>query len=453
MKKDILRELPSVEKVLSSLSSSYSATVGRGVLTAAVREALEHLRAGVLSGLVTDVSDAVIGALVKERVERLSSDTLRRVINASGTVLHTNLGRAILAKEAVEALTIAASGPVDVEFDIGRASRGERDSRIEELLKELTGAEAACAVNNNAAAVLITLNTLAMGREVVISRGELIEIGGSFRLPEVIEKSGCILKEVGTTNRTHKKDFEEAITGSTALLFKAHKSNFDIVGFSSEVGLGELVDIGKRRNIAVVEDLGSGSLVDISAYGLKKEPIVKERVSLGADIVTFSGDKLLGGPQAGLIVGKKKFVDMIRKNPLKRALRLDKLTIAALEATLRLYLSPETLKERLPAFKYLSRSMDDIGKLAIEAAGLIKVKLGASYSITVEDSESQVGSGSLPGHTIPTKVVIVTHPEKNAGAVSALFLGAATPIVGRIHKDRFMLDMRTVDAATDVCPS
>ncbi|HZX36275.1 MAG TPA: L-seryl-tRNA(Sec) selenium transferase [Thermodesulfobacteriota bacterium] len=453
MSEKALRALPSVDKILNCEDLKDDlAGYDPEFIKYIIRTALDELRGAILRGEAENLTLEKITGFIKERLRLIAGSSLRRVVNASGIILHTNLGRAILPIEAVEAIRLAASNPVDLEFDLGSGFRGERDARIEVLLGFLAGAEAACVVNNNAAAVLLTLNTLAEGKEVVVSRGELIEIGGSFRLPEIIKKSGCVMKEVGATNRTHPEDYLSAITPDTAVLFKAHKSNYTIEGFTSEVDIKELSVMGKARHIPVVEDLGSGALIDLSRFGLKKEPVVRERISGGADIVTFSGDKLLGGPQAGLIAGKKELVERIRKNPLKRALRADKMTIAALEATLRLYLKPDALAGKIPAFEYISRPLKEIEKAANQAKKLLEKRLGVAYVITVEDSESIVGSGALPDCVIPTKVVSVTHPSEKPEKIFKMFLSNDPPILGRVAKDRFLLDLRTVDKAGDVCP-
>ncbi len=444
---DLLRKIPSVDELLRDASiSALAATLPTELASAIVRKAVDELRAELLSG--TGGAEESLQALpgnIEGRLRHLLSPSLGRVINASGTVLHTNLGRALLPKAALDALVLAGSGPLNLEFDLGQGGRGERDSVVEELVVALTSAEAACVVNNNAAAVLISLNTLAEGKEVVISRGELVEIGGSFRLPEIIEKSGCILKEVGTTNRTHPRDYSEAVTSDTAILFKAHTSNYKVTGFTSEVPLKQLVAIGRDNLIPVVEDLGSGSLVDLAAYGLIKEPIVSERIAAGVDIVTFSADKLLGGPQAGIIAGKKEFVDRIRRNPLKRALRVDKLTLSALEATLRLYLNPAGLGKALPTLDHLSRPLDALEVMAKKAVELLKGRLGSGYSVAAQRGDSIVGSGSLPGHTIPTWVIEITHDSMSSEKIFRLFLDATTPVLGRVSKDKFILDIRTID--------
>lgn len=453
MDKRILRDIPSVDEVLRDEGIQGDIlTYSREAVASAVRVILDGLRTQLLSNEEVDITLPHISGLVKAHLKALFSPSLRRVVNASGVILHTNLGRAALCEEAIEALKMGASQPVNLEYDLERGERGDRDTHIEGLICQLTGAEAATVVNNNAASVLLALNTLADGREVIISRGELIEIGGSFRIPEVIKKGGCKLVEVGTTNRTHPEDYINAINHDTALLLKAHTSNYRIVGFTHSVGLKGLVEIGRQYNIPVVEDLGSGALVDLSRYGLPNEPVVRERVEMGVDIVTFSGDKLLGGPQAGIIVGKKGFIDRVKKNPLKRALRVDKLTIAALEATLKLYLNLGTLPQRLPTLRFLIRPLLEIEDVAREAAELLKERLGSLYTITVEDGEDEPGSGSLPDNTIPTKVVSITHSEFPPEKILQMFLKNTPAILGRIHKDRFLLDMRTIMEPEDVVP-
>ncbi len=433
---------------LSSVLLSHSATI----VADAARAALDDIRKKILSGVMVDVDESKIVSLVLDKLDSFLRPSLKRVINASGTILHTNLGRAVLAKEAVEALITAATGPVNLEFDLERGERGRREAHVEGLLLRLTGAEAATVVNNNAGAVLLVLNTLALNREVVVSRGELIEIGGSFRLPEIMDRSGAIMKEVGTTNRTRIEDYASAVTGSTALLFKAHRSNFEIKGFCEDVSLKELAALGGERGVPVVEDLGSGSLVDLSAYGIKREPVAGDSIRAGADIVTFSGDKLLGGPQAGIIIGKRELIDRINSNPMKRALRVDKLTIAALEATLRLYLEPEKLPNRLPVLMHLSRDIKETEAMALKAKELLERRLGSGYTVAVEEETSEAGSGSLPGFALPTKVLSITHPEKRPEQIFRGFLDSDPPILGRIRRDRFLLDLRTVERPEDVVP-
>ncbi len=386
------------------------------------------------------------------RMEAQQPLSMRPVVNATGVVLHTNLGRALLAQQAVAAVTEAATNAVNLEFDLERGERGERDAHVAEDLCALTGAEAATVVNNNAAAVLLALNTLAEGREVIVSRGELIEIGGSFRIPDVLAKSGARLREVGTTNRTHLRDYAAAINEQTALLLKVHTSNYRIVGFTSVVSLAELVQLGRERGIAVIEDLGSGALVDLSAYGLPKEPVVAERIRSGADVVSFSGDKLLGGPQAGILVGQRDLIERINRNPLKRALRCDKLTLAALGATLRLYRTAPDLAHALPTLHWLTRPLAEMDAVGQAAMPRLRAVLGDGFQIKLEDSESEIGSGALPIETLPTKVISITHQQHGAQDIARLFRHARPPIIGRIHSDRFLLDLRGIFQPEAIVP-
>lgn len=455
-----LRELPSIDEVLRSHSlQEYAGLYSKGLVTEIARDVLKKMRAEIIGGRAADTSTDNIGALVRNRLENMLKPSLKKVVNASGVVLHTNLGRAILCKEAIKAVEMAAGHAVNLEFDLENGERGNRDSHVEDILCRLTGAEAATVVNNNAAAVFLILNTLAEAKlipagikqgEVIISRGELIEIGGSFRIPEVIQKSGCRLIEVGTTNRTHPSDYISAINPATALLLKAHTSNYKVIGFTSSVNLNELVKIGKRHGIPVAEDLGSGSLVDLSKFGFPGEPQVRESIDAGADVVAFSGDKLLGGPQAGIIVGKREYLRKINKNPLKRALRVDKLTIAAMEATLRLYLRAGSLQEALPTLRFLTRPVSEIKLIADEALRLLKQRLGKDYFVEIEDSESKIGSGSLPEEVIATKVISIAHKKMPAEKIFSMFLKNNPPILGRVHKDKFLLDMRMIEEAEEV---
>jgi L-seryl-tRNA(Ser) seleniumtransferase len=366
--------------------------------------------------------------------------------------LHTNLGRALLAKEAVDAVRLAADQPVNLEYDVARGARGRREQAIERLLIDLTGAEAATVVNNNAAAVLLALNTLAERRSVIVSRGELIEIGGSFRIPEIMAKSGALLREIGTTNRTHAGDYEAAIEGDTALLLKVHTSNYRIVGFHADVPLPELVAIGRPRQIPVMEDLGSGALVDLAQYGLPREPVVSERIALGADVVTFSGDKVLGGPQAGLILGRRTLIDQMTKNPLHRALRCDKLTLAALEATLRLYQQSADVSTAIPTLRMFTRPLREIETMGVEVLRLMRPTLGPEVRLSLEDSTAQIGSGALPTEELCTKVIALEQDGVSAEWIAERFRRASPPIIGRIHNDRFLLDLRTIFNPADLVP-
>ncbi len=370
---------------------------------------------------------------------------LRAVVNATGVVLHTNLGRALLAEPAIEAIVRAARSPVNLEYDLASGGRGDRDSIVAEELCALTGAEAATVVNNNAAAVLLALNSIADGREVIVSRGELIEIGGSFRIPDVMERSGARLREVGTTNRTHPADYATAIGPDTAMLLKVHPSNYRIVGFTAEVSLAELVQIGNAHNLPVMEDLGSGALIDMALYGLPREPRVTDRIAAGAGLVTFSGDKLLGGPQAGLIVGRRDLVERLKANPLRRALRCDKLTLAALAATLRLYLRSADLTAELPTLRFLRRTPAELQSAATRAREILAERLGAEFTIEVMVSASEIGSGALPAAELESRALRITHREHSPDSIAALFRHARPPVIGRITDGAFQLDLRTVE--------
>ena len=454
--RDLLRELPSIDRLLHHTKSApLLARFRREHVTRQCREVLDELRNAIRSDGVADPGELEEGAILDKLQRRLEDGHaagLQRVVNATGTVLHTNLGRAPLADAAIDAVVQAARYPTDLEYDLGRGDRGRRESRVERLLMDLTGAEAATVVNNNAAAVLIALNTIALGREVIVSRGELIEIGGAFRIPDIMARSGVALREVGTTNRTHPADYEQAISPATALLLKVHTSNYRIVGFAAEVALPELVSIGRSHGLPVMEDLGSDALIDLSAYGMPKEPLVGERVALGADVVTFSGDKLLGGPQAGLLVGRKTWIEQIARNPLHRAVRCDKMTLAALEATLRLYQQSPDVVAQIPALTAYTRPLRDIEEMAQRVLPDLGRALGADFRVSLEDSTSQIGSGALPTEEIPTKVIAVRHARESADATAARFRGARPPIIGRIKDDCFLLDLRTVFAPDDLIP-
>jgi L-seryl-tRNA(Ser) seleniumtransferase len=449
---ELLRAMPTVDECLRACDGAPGFDgLKREYVKLMVRRAQDELRAVIVGGApaLPHGREELTAEVARRARAAIAADEphLRPVINATGVVLHTNLGRALLAEAAIEALAAAAASAVNLEYDLASGGRGERDTLIEEELVRLTGAEAATVVNNNAAAVLLALNSLAAGREVVVSRGELIEIGGSFRLPEVMERSGAILREVGTTNRTHPADYERAIGPNTALLLKVHPSNYRVIGFASEVGLAELVEIGRRHGIDVVEDLGAGALVDLSRYGLPHEPIVAERVAAGAALVTFSGDKLLGGPQAGLVVGRRELVERLRSNPLKRALRCDKLTLAALEATLRLYLRAGDLAAAIPTLRYLTRSVGELEALGTRVREILAERLGPEFQLEVVASCSQIGSGALPTEQIESRAIRVIHPTLSPEAIAAAFRAARPPVIGRIADGAFLLDLRTVDDA------
>ena len=454
---NLLRDLPSVDRLLNHPKSNPLLTrFSRDYVTRQCRDILDELRSAIRQGKSLSRGELDAESILSCLERRIGLDRkpkLIRVVNATGTILHTNLGRALLPEAAIEAVCRVGGNPVNLEYDLTQGERGKREEMIEDLLLNLTGAEAATVVNNNAAAVLLGLNTLANGKEVIVSRGELIEIGGSFRIPEIMAMSGAILREVGSTNRTHPEDYEKAIGKKTALLLKVHTSNYKIVGFSSEVGLTDLVAIGKKHKLPVMEDLGSGALVDLSRYGLPKEPLVAQRISVGADIVTFSGDKVLGGPQAGLLVGKKNWIKQMSKNPLHRALRCGKLTLAALEATLRLYRQSANVAEEIPTLKAFTRPLKEIEEMGERLLPALQNELGNEFRLSLEDSSSQIGSGALPTEEIPTKVVAVQHNGMGAERIAERFRGANPPILGRINENRFLLDLRTIFDPNDLIPN
>jgi L-seryl-tRNA(Ser) seleniumtransferase len=451
--------IPSVDEVLRGEAGRVVvARFGHAAALAAVRSALDDLRAA--NGRVSNEHvvnrehiAAAIAAKAGESLEALDAPRLRRVLNLTGTVLHTNLGRAILAEEAVTAAASAMRSPAALEFDLEAGGRGERDDIVRGLLIELTGAEDAIVVNNNAAAILLVLNTLALGRETIVSRGELIEIGGSFRMPDVMARAGTRLREIGTTNRTHNRDYADAISPDTALLLKVHTSNYLVQGFTKEVGTDELSKLGREKKVPVVDDLGSGTLIDLSKYGLRRERTVQDALRDGADLVTFSGDKLLGGPQAGFIVGRRDLVRACAKNPIKRAVRLDKVRLAALEATLKLYRDPDRLPERLPTLGFLTRPVDDIRAQAERIEAPIARTLGDAFDVAICDCTSQIGSGALPLETIPSAGVAITpRARKQSGrqldALSVAFRRLPVPVIGHVAKGALVFDLRCLDDET-----
>ncbi|HFF1619148.1 TPA: L-seryl-tRNA(Sec) selenium transferase [Yersinia enterocolitica] len=373
---------------------------------------------------------------------------LKPVFNLSGTVLHTNLGRAPLAESAIAAVTDAMRGAVTLEYSLSGAGRGHRDRAVADLLCELTGAEDACIVNNNAAAVFLMLTVMAAGKQVVVSRGELVEIGGAFRIPDVMRQAGCELVEVGATNRTHLKDYRQAISEHTGLLMKVHTSNYSIEGFTASVAEQQLAALGHEFAIPTATDLGSGSLVDMTRYGLPAEPMPQQLIAAGVDLVTFSGDKLLGGPQAGIILGKKQWIDQLQQHPLKRVLRADKMTLAALDATLRLYQQPDRLTELLPTMRLLTRPAQDIAESAQRVLAALNSSYGAEFTLAVEACWSQIGSGSLPVDRLPSWAVTFTPKEGRGSALEALtarWRGLAKPIIGRVADGRLWLDLRCLE--------
>lgn len=441
--------LPGVDYILElSKEDPLFNDIPKSVLVRSIRSVVENLRTIIMDGeqdiTETKFSDSVILERVKNSVKQAMTSNLKRVVNATGIVVHTNLGRSLLAKDAVENLLTIASRYSNLEFDLSKGKRGSRYSSVEDILCEISGAQAAMVVNNNAGAVFLCLETLSRGKKVIVSRGELVEIGGSFRIPDVMAKSGAVLKEVGTTNRTHFPDYENAIEHDTGLLLKVHKSNFSVVGFTAEVSLEELVALGTTYQIPVMEDLGSGTFVDFTKYGLLKEPTVQESVAAGVDVVTFSGDKLLGGPQAGIIVGKKDLIDRIKKNPITRALRIDKLTLAALESTLRHYRNIDREIDSIPTLRMITLPLDHIEKRAKELAKLMENAGDPRISVCLVDVFSRPGGGAFPLQKLPSKGVGVKVQGISANAVEKKMRGNDIPIIGRIEEDRFIMDLRTI---------
>ncbi|MEN0615427.1 L-seryl-tRNA(Sec) selenium transferase [Klebsiella indica] len=443
--------LPAIDRLLhapafSSLLMQYGHSQTVTLLRQMLDEAREHIRQR--HALPVWCDDWLLETA--RRLAQTQQSALRPVFNLTGTVLHTNLGRALQAEAAIAAVAQAMRAPVTLEYDLEDAGRGHRDRALADLLCRITGAEDACIVNNNAAAVLLMLAAIAGGNEVVVSRGELVEIGGAFRIPDVMRQAGCILHEVGTTNRTHGEDYRQAVNDNTGLLMKVHTSNYSIEGFTKAVDEVALAEIGRELNIPVVADLGSGSLVDLSRYGLPKEPMPQEMIAAGISLVSFSGDKLLGGPQAGIIVGKKALIARLQSHPLKRALRADKMTLAALEATLRLYLHPETLAAELPTLRLLTRPVDEIRQLGerIQAA---LAEYYPDFVLRVEPCLSQIGSGSLPVDRLPSAALTFTPCNGRGSQLEALTVRwrrLPVPVIGRVYDGRLWLDLRCLEDET-----
>jgi L-seryl-tRNA(Ser) seleniumtransferase len=445
------KDLPAIDRLLRDAATLVAAH-GRTLATAEARALLDALRAQALEGSLAAAAlrpDALVEAL-KARIEARLAPSLRTVFNLTGTVIHTNLGRALLAEPALAHLLATMAGANNLEYDLAAGGRGDRDAIVEELLTTLTGAEAATVVNNNAAAVLLTVAALARGREVVVSRGELVEIGGAFRMPDVMAAAGATLVEVGTTNRTHPQDYERAIGPATGLVMKVHTSNYEVQGFTAAVDEAALARIAHARGVPLASDLGSGSLVDLAQHGLPREPLPQEQVAAGCDVVTFSGDKLLGGPQAGLLVGQRDAIERIRRCPMKRALRVGKLTLAALEATLRLYLRPERLAEDLPALRLLTRREDAIRAAAVRLLPEVARAVGPRFDASVVALQGQIGSGSLPVERLASAGLAIA-PVARRGAGRALdelataLRALPRPVIGRIAEDRLLLDLRCLE--------
>ncbi len=420
-----------------------------------VRLVVGGLRRELQEGHAPELSEDAILSAVSAVLSRTSGLPLRRILNLTGTVLHTNLGRAALPEEAIAAVAEVARGASNLEYDIDAGKRGDRDQHLEAVLQRVVGCEAATVVNNNAAAVMLVLNTLALGKEVAVSRGELVEIGGSFRIPEIMSRSGCTLVEVGTTNRTHLRDFERVLGSATGMVMKVHASNYVIEGFTACVPEADLARMCHTHQVPFVVDLGAGSLLDLRRYGLPHEPTPMEALAAGADLVTFSGDKLLGGPQAGIIVGRKALIDRLKANPMKRALRCDKMTIAALAAVLRLYTDPDRLSQRLPTLAALTRPVAQMQALATRLLEPLSGALADCAVVTIADCESVIGSGALPRRTIAS-VALAIRPSGERGSgtmlsrIARAFAALPTPVIGRVHDGAFLLDLRCLDRAEEL---
>ena len=450
-RKELLKHLPKIDEILMILEKQgFFAGTAKEFVKEACRTVVGELREHVLCKTENlkewrmPFAEQVAGR-VRERIESLHQYRLRRVINATGIILHTNLGRSPLCPEAVARIIEVSQGYSNLEFDLQKGQRGLRYDHVQGILCTLTGAEDALVVNNNAAAVLLVLNTLAAGKEAIVSRGELIEIGGEFRIPEVMEKSGVQLKEVGATNRTHLKDYEKAISEKTGLILKVHTSNYKIVGFTEEIALPALVALGKKHGVPVMDDLGSGCLIELDRHGLDREPTVHDALQTGVDVITFSGDKLLGGPQAGIILGKREFLRKIKNNPLNRALRIDKLTLAALEATLIQYLNPEKALSGIRTLRSLTAPVNDMARMARRLLnGLQRLDL-AGFTFRLQKGASLAGGGSLPTQEIPTVLISVRSATLSANKLEERLRSLDVPIIARIVDNEVLLDIRTID--------
>jgi len=448
-KNKILSNIPSVdellrEKELEKLTFIYPRTI----VVEGIRDYLKEYRKFIMSleeeEDLAKIGDSQLISGIVEKVHEMMKSNLINVVNATGVVLHTNLGRSPLSGRLKDTLWDIASKYSNLEMDLQTGERGSRYSHIEELICKLTGAQAAVIVNNNAAAVMLALSTMAKGREVVVSRGQLVEIGGSFRVPDVMEQSGAVLVEVGTTNKTHLTDYERAVNENTAALMKVHTSNYRILGFTSEVESEDMAALGRKLGLPVIEDLGSGMLLDLTEFGLPYEPTVQQAVKAGMDIVTFSGDKMLGGPQTGIIAGSKELVDKMKKNPLTRAIRIDKLTLAALEGTLRLYMDKELALKEIPVLRMLTVSNEELYRRAKRLSKRLKRAIGAMGAVSIENEFSEVGGGSMPLHKMPTKAVTVKPKDFSLIELERKLRAYNTPVVARINRDRLVLDVRTI---------
>jgi L-seryl-tRNA(Ser) seleniumtransferase len=451
LRQQLLRKIPSVEELLSKTEISELLRVHpRSVVLEAIRRGLKVLREEILARKESSPLDERLFSLdrllplFQQQISLQVRPRLRRVINATGVVIHTNLGRSPLHPSAVQHIIDVSATYSNLEFDLEQGERGSRYAHVEEILCKLSGAESAMVVNNNAGAVMLVLNTMAEGREVIVSRGELVEIGGAFRIPDVMRRSGALLKEVGTTNRTHLGDYQSAVGSQTALLLKVHSSNFLMLGFTSDVPLARLVELGRQYDLPVMNDLGSGCLIDLTPYGLEKEPTVQEAIQTGVDVITFSGDKLLGGPQAGIVLGKKSVLDLIKANPLTRALRIDKLTLAALESTLLLYLDEKKAVEELPTLRMLTYDRSSLRKKGTRLLRRLRGLLGDSASLVLKEDISRVGGGAYPVQELPTIVLAIKPLHASANDLEQKLRKGDPPIICRISNDELVFDLRTI---------
>lgn len=444
IKKDLLRKLPKIDDLLKEdrVKDRLNNTM-RVLVLDSLRMSIDEYRESILKDEIQDFEKEDILVKFEQILEINKEPNLKNLVNATGVVIHTNLGRSILSKEAMENVIRVAGNYNNLEYDLQKGERGSRYSHVEELIKKVTGAEAAVVVNNNAAAVMLALNTLCKDKEAIVSRGQLVEIGGSFRIPDVMAFSGAKLVEVGTTNRTHLYDYENNINENTGVLLKVHTSNFKILGFTEDVSIEELVQLGENKSVPIIEDIGSGTLVDFSKYGFTYEPTVQESIKKGVDVVTFSGDKMLGGPQAGIIIGKKEFIDKMKKNQLTRALRIDKMTLAALEGTLRCYLEEKEAIQKIPTLYMLLSSKEEHKKRAYRLKRKLKNK-AKDFSFRMEESYSMVGGGSMPIEQIPTYVIKVKSNKYKPEELEIKLRKNKVPIIIRVSNDEVIMDVRTM---------
>lgn len=443
--KKLLRNLPKVDECISHLAEIVDAQIPKAVIKLVVQECIEEEREKILSAQhIQELSRAEWTRLFQASIEKRNRANFRRVVNGTGVVIHTNLGRSLLSERATAALTQAGGYYSNLEFNLETGKRGSRYSLVEKLVCDLTGAEAALVVNNNAAAVFLVLETLARGTEVIVSRGQLVEIGGSFRIPDVMAKSGARLVEVGATNRTHLFDYEQAINQETSLLLRVHTSNFRIIGFTSEVSAEDMVALARKHGLIVMEDLGSGCLLDLSEYGLPREPTVQEIVKAGVDVVTFSGDKLLGGPQAGIIVGKREVIEKVKKNPLNRALRIDKFTLSSLEMILREYYDNECALKNVPTLAMLTCPPEIIKKRGAKVLRKIGQAIDEKCRISLIPAVSKIGGGAMPEYNLASWALALQPRQISLNAFEDALRRLPLPLIGRIENERFLIDLRTV---------